>query len=182
MVSYRGVTYHKSRHAAQPDLGIAEQVPLIPGVQCRETVAEQVVQWPKQRIDYTSVGRVRRQERRDRRKAYDQADNEHRQHRVPQPAFLRRVAIAVLPLLLAQPTEEVLHHAQRTDHAAVQPAEDKRKDDQTGQHGEIHSQHSRQELDLRHPAKPKVQMPACAEQQQIDCYEADDGKNDSDLA
>ena len=95
------------------------------GDACQHVVAQHVKRLENAGHD-ASKGAVGRQQLDKAAYAGDDGDDEERRHDVAQPFLLRRVGVAVLLRLLAQPSEDVLHDAQRTDDRAVDASEDKR--------------------------------------------------------
>ena len=80
-----------------------------------------------------------------------QQETRKRQNSSTQNAFL--LAVAVLVFLLAEPSDYILHHTQRTDDGAIYTAKQQRKGNQKQKRSNVHSHQSGQELNLGHPSQ-----------------------------
>ena len=98
------------------------------------------------------------------------SDHENGQHDIAKDRLRRRVAKTELFLfaLSTHPRDHILHHAQRTDHRAIDTPQEQGQDHQSHNHAHIQRIKSRPELDLGHPAKPSMDRPREVEEQQGD--------------
>ena len=108
------------------------------------------------------------QQRHQRAYTAHQGSDEQNKHSVAQPILGCTIAIAILLLLFAHPSEDVLQHAQRTNHRTIHTSKQQRQRHQKDNHSNIQCQHSRQELNLCHPSKPRMNSPRKVEEEQRD--------------
>ena len=130
-----------------------------------------------------SVGAVGGEQGRQRADARHERNDEERQHAPAQPTLFRRIAEAVTTLFRAsaQPGNDVLHHAQRTNDRTIYAPEDQGQGDKKHDDSHIQRQHGGQELDAGHPAQPSMHRPREVEEEQRDAGEEDDGQRQSDF-
>lgn len=114
--------------------------------------------------------------------ARNKRDDEQSEHTVTQPRKRLGIAEAVALHSACDGRNAVLHHSQRADYRTVDSSEQQRKYHQYGDYTEIQSQQSRQELNLRQPAEPRMERPRKVEEQQRNEYEAYDGECNSDFS
>ena len=117
-----------------------------------------------------AVGAVGRDEDRDGVQAGNHQDDEDRQQPVAQPLdfFLISKAVFLSLAAAAQPGDDVLEDAQRADDRAVDSAEEQGQDDQQDDHADVQGKDRGQQLDLGHPAEPKVHGACKVEEKQGD--------------
>ena len=113
--------------------------------------------------------------------ACHQRDDEHAQHAVAQPRQGGRMAVAVLLALLCEPGYNVLEDAQRADDRTIDTAQQQGENHQGQYHSHIQCQQGGEELDLGHPAEPRVQCSREVEEQQGNQRKENDSQGQSDF-
>ena len=138
-----------------------------------------------------AVGTVRGQDDGQRIQARYHQYQEQQQHQGAQYASGGRVAVLVgqpgafvlaEQFPLADPCDDVLHDAHRTDDAAVDAPHEERQYDESHDDGHVQGQYGRQELQFGHPSEVGVGRPREVEEEQRDAHPEDDGQCDSDFS
>ena len=142
------------RQGAQPDVFVIESVAVVVFRYSRQHVVACHPYGLQHVGGNESEGRVGGQQLKQRADARQQQDDEHHEHRIAQPPQLLGIRVAVFLLLLAQPSEYVLHDTQRTDDGAIDASADERQYQQESHDGKVQGQYSLHGLQLRHPRKP----------------------------
>ena len=123
---------------------------------------------------------VRLKQSHERARAEEESGDKHEEEAVAQPFPFGREGVAVL--FSAKTRHNVLHDAQRTNHRAIDAAENERQDDKDGYNGEIQGKQGRQELDFGGPAEPEVQDTRNVEEKERDSHEQQYGEGNSDFS
>ena len=142
----------ESGQALEPDRRLVERVVVRPLGQVGQKVIAPLVKRGEQVAGDPSIRAVGREQGDHRTDTRDERHHEHRQHPVAPPRLGRRVGIPVFLFLLAQPSHDVLRHAKRTNHGAINPPEDERQYHEAHDDPHVQRQRRWQELDLRQPA------------------------------
>ena len=167
-----------------PDIDRIDGIAVDPfGRPCQQVVAP-APERGQQALDDASVGAVRGDQGSDASESGRHRDDEEQKERPAQPRAGRGVAEAVaMPAPPpGEPRDEVLHDAERTDHRAVDPPEEQRQEEESDNHADVQGQHGGQELNLRHPAEPRMDRLREVEEQQRDRNEEEDRQGDPDFS
>lgn len=138
--------HHEGGYTAHPNIHRGKQVTVVTRLKSRQTVLQQVKKRTEEGGDHSSVCGIGRKESGNGSKADDEADEEYSSHGVSQHFLFRGERVAVVPLLFTEPPEDVLHHAKRTDDAAIYPAEDKSEQDKSEQNSVVKGKQGGDEL------------------------------------
>ena len=167
-----------------PDIDRIEGIAVNPfGRPCQQVVAP-APERSQQALDNASVGAVRGDQGPDASEPGRHDDDKEKEYAPAQPRAGGGVAEAVaMPAPPpGEPRDEVLHDAERTDHRAVDAPEEQRQEEESGNHTDVQGQHGGQELNLRHPAEPRMDRPREVEKQQRDRNEEEDSQGDPDFS
>ena len=96
--------------------------------------------------------------------------------------MLFHVAETVFLELAAEPGIDVLHDAQRTNHAAIKPAEKQGEDDDDDRHDERQGKQGWNKLDSCRPTCPMADAVADAHKEKRYHQDHDDRQSDSEFA
>ena len=173
----------EGRQTLHPHRGFIESIAVDAFGHVGQQIVSPSVERGEQILRDASVGAVGGEQGRQRADARHERNDEERQHAPAQPTLFRRIAEAVTTLFRAsaQPGNDVLHHAQRTNDRTIYAPEDQGQGDKKHDDSHIQRQHGGQELDACHPAQPGVHRPREVEEEQRDAGEEDDGQRQSDF-
>ena len=167
--------YSQGKPALEPNLRFIEGIAVGPLCQIRQGIVAPLPHRSKYAAGNAAIGTVGSKQFGQDSASQCQGSHKQHQHGVAQPVLGRRICVAVLLGLLAQPCKYVLHDTKRADYRTVHAPKKQRQHHKQCNHNSVHSQNRWQELNLCHPPKPlmdsagKVQKQGRNKQEECRC-------------
>ena len=171
--------YHKRTDALEPDVNRIECVTVVMFCNRCQAVVRQLVERSEDGRYDAAISAVGEDESAQPGNAQSQRGACHNQHGVAQHMLCGRVVVLVL--LPAQPGDEVLHHAKRTDDGAVDAPRQQREGDDEEQSPDVQSQQRWNELDFGHPSQVGLRSSCEVQQEPGNQHPEDDGECQTDF-
>ena len=163
--------HYKSNSTLQPYVYTIECITVGTFCPCSQQVVSPLVNRSQECRCNASECTIRSNKSSNRSKSCHQCYNQYTKHYIAKNIHRLGISITVLLDFFTHPTEDVLHHSQRTNYRTIDTSHKESEQYQGYHYTKIQSQNSRQELNLRHPAEPCMNTSCKIEEEQSDQHE-----------
>ena len=163
--------HNESNATLQPYIHTIESITIHTLCPCSQQVVSPLVNRSQEGRCNTSECTIRSKQGCNRTHTCYQGNYQYTQHDITKDVHRLGVSITVFLYFLTQPTENVLENTQRTNHRTIDTSHKESEQYQGNDHSKIQCQYGRQELNLRHPAKPCMNATSKVEEEQGDTHE-----------
>ena len=163
--------HRESNATLQPYIDAIERITIHTFCPCSQQVISPLVNRSQEGRCNTTECAIRSNQCCNRTHTCYQCYNQYAKHHIAEDIHRLGVSITVFLNFLTHPTEDVLHHAQRTNYRTIDTSHKESEQYQGYHYTKIQGQNSRQELNLRHPAEPCMNTSCKIEEEQSDQHE-----------